>query len=231
MVTDDKEKQPGARFLSAITHDLAQPLHAARLFASALEGKIPDPKQQQMVDNIHASLEVAESMLNKVSLLGKLDAGRLPVVIESVRIQEVIADVISEYMSIAKDRGINLRFVPTGIKVSGDKAMLRRALQQLLSNALRFTKNGKVVVGVRRLGDCCFLQVWDNGKGIDKTDMAKIFDDFYKIQNHDLYQESCFGLGLTIVKRICADIGCEVLVSSWSGEGSVFSLKLPLLDE
>lgn len=223
----ENEKLFDARFLSAITHDLAQPLHAARLFASALEGKIPDNKQQQMVDNIHSSLEAAEKMLHEISLFGKVEAGKIPILIEKVSIQQVIAEVVSQYSQLAIEQGVELKFIATKVVVQADKVMLVRALQRLVSNALRFTQNGKVVIGVRRKTCYCSLEIWDNGKGIAEEDLVSIFDEFVRLQNHDLYNERCFGLGLAIVRRICAQIGCEVGVRSWLGKGSVFSLQLP----
>ncbi|THB73736.1 MAG: sensor histidine kinase [Gammaproteobacteria bacterium] len=221
------EVQRSSRLLFAITHDLAQPLHAARLFSSALEGRISDPKQQQMVDNIHASLEIAEQMLTEISLLGKLDAQSLPVEIEQVKVQEVIFDVISGYSPQVQSQDNQIKYMPTKAVVQTDKVMLRRVLQRLVSNSLRFTKNGKILIGCRRFGDKLLLQVWDNGIGMDCSDEKDIFEEFIRLRNHDLYDQRCFGLGLAIVKRICSQIGAEISFRSWSGNGSVFSVHLP----
>lgn len=231
MNQSDDEKTRSARFISAITHDLAQPLHAARLFASMLTGKIPDPKQQEIIDNIHESLEVSEKMLQEISLVGKLDAERLPIKIEAIKVQEIILDVISEFAIESAQRGVEVRFVSTNAFVMSDKEMLRRAIQRLVSNALRFTANGKVLLGGRKRGDNYLLEVWDNGIGIDVPDQLRVFEDFVRINNHDIYNQRCFGLGLGIVRRLCQQLGHEISLRSTIGKGSVFFVQLPLVSQ
>jgi PAS domain S-box-containing protein len=217
------------RFLAAASHDLLQPLNAARLFTSALGQGEHDARTVRAVGRIDSSLRAAEELLTALLDISKLDAGALEPRPSDFRLEDVIATLSVEFGIIARERGIRFRNVPSRLTVHTDRQFLRRILQNFLSNALRYTKEGQVLIGCRRRGDQVSIQVLDTGPGIPAEHLEKdIFEEFRRFQPRDELGAKGMGLGLAIVHRMARALGHEVRVRSELGRGSVFSVEVPI---
>ncbi len=230
---DDAEKANSSktRFVAATSHDLSQPLHAARLFASALASKITDNKQEEMVYNIQRSLGSAEAMLQEILDISKLESGSITPNVKAVKVSDIFIELGVQIAALAEERGIKLKVVPSSAVVLTDRVMLRRIIQNFLTNAMRYTREGKVVLGCRRQKDHLCIEVWDTGPGIAKDKQEKIFEEFLRLENHDLYGERCFGLGLAIVDRMAKILQHRISLRTWEGKGSVFSVNVPIFKD
>ena len=218
------------RFLAAASHDLLQPINAARLFTHSMidnpQGQ--DPKQQAMLNKIDSSLVSADQLLRALLDISKLDTGTLTPEITRFNIGELLAELNNELTPVAQNKGIQLRFVKTTVTVQSDRALLRSVLQNLISNAIRYTRKGAVLVGGRRKGAEFQLQVIDTGIGIKPQDLDDIFNEFHRLNPSatDL-KEQGLGLGLAITKRVSQILNHEITVDSKFGKGSVFSVSVP----
>lgn len=230
---DDAEKANSSktRFVAATSHDLSQPLHAARLFASALVSKIADKKQEEMVHNIQRSLGSAEAMLQEILDISKLESGSIAPTVRAVKVSDIFIELGVQIAALAEERGIELKIVPSSVVVTTDRGMLRRIIQNFLTNAMRYTRDGKVLLGCRRDGDELRIEVWDTGPGIAEDKQKKIFEEFLRLENHDPYGERCFGLGLAIVDRMAKILQHGVTLRTWEGKGSVFAVSVPISKE
>jgi two-component system CheB/CheR fusion protein len=196
--------------LAAASHDLRQPLQAARLY-----------------------LDVARRQpgnLEKLLHVSKLDAGAVVPSRRAFALQTVLDRLADEFAPLAYARGLELRSVANGSVVESDPGLLYQTLQNLLSNALRYTADGRVLIGCRRAGSTVRVQVWDTGTGIPNDQLDRIFDAFYQLDSpaHGAGQAQGAGLGLAIVQRLARLLGHEVRVRSTLGRGSVFEVRLPL---
>jgi PAS domain S-box-containing protein len=217
------------RFLAAASHDLLQPLNAARLFTSALGQAEQDGKTLHAVERIDSSLRAAEELLGALLDISKLDAGALEPQLSHFRVDDVLATLGVEFGIIARERGITFRTAPCSVMVHTDRQFLRRILQNFLSNALRYTKSGKVLLGCRRRGDVLSIQVLDTGPGIAAEHLENdIFEEFRRFQPRDELGAKGMGLGLAIVQRMARALGHQVRVRSELGSGSVFSVEVPI---
>lgn len=222
------------RFLAAVNHDLMQPLNAARLFTSALQQTTDDPGG--LTDRVNRALQSAEEMLSTLVDISKLDSGALEANIETFAVNDVLDKLKEEFSVIAEQRNIRLRAQPCALNVSSDAHLLRRILQNFLSNALRYTSKGRVLIGCRRLFSnpaepMLRIEVWDTGRGIAAKNLQKIFDEFERLdQRRDTYDQGT-GLGLSIAKRIGGILGHPISVRSTPGKGTVFALEVPVSAE
>jgi PAS domain S-box-containing protein len=217
------------RFLAAASHDLLQPLNAARLFTSALGQGDHDGKTLRAVDRIDSSLRAAEELLTALLDISKLDAGALEPRHSAFRIDDVLATLGVEFGVIARERGIEFRTVPCRVTVHSDRQFLRRILQNFLSNALRYTKRGRVLLGCRRRGNFLSIQVLDTGPGIPSEHLEKdIYEEFRRFQPRDELGAKGMGLGLAIVQRMARALGHDIQVRSELGRGSTFSVEVPI---
>ncbi|MBI3517637.1 MAG: PAS-domain containing protein [Proteobacteria bacterium] len=214
------------RFLAAASHDLLQPLHAARLFSSAL-GEL---RQEPLVGKIDASLRSVETLLGALLDVSKLDGGAVTAQPRAFPIDAVMATLAEEFSAIARERGLALTMVRSSAGVYSDPALLRRILQNFLSNALRYTEAGRVLVGCRRQGATVRIEVWDTGPGIPETDLDDIFVEFQRLAPRTGDTEQGLGLGLAIVGRIARMLGHPVTVRSVVGRGSCFAVTVPRVD-
>ncbi len=215
--------------LISVTHDLLQPLNAARLTLSALAELMQAREATLLVEQVDRSLITLEDLLRSLLEIAKLDAGALRPEVRPIAISLPFEQLRSEFDPIAEKQGISLRICPSSLAVASDAMMLRRILQNLLANALRYTRNGGVVMGCRRRGDRVCIQVSDTGPGIPKAQQEAIFREFQRgeVSAND---QAGFGLGLSIVRRFATALGHEVKISSDVGRGSTFFLELPLAD-
>ncbi|SFS29385.1 NahK/ErcS family hybrid sensor histidine kinase/response regulator [Pseudomonas sp. NFACC42-2] len=212
------------KFLAAVSHDLLQPLNAARLFTSALLER----PSETLVRNVSNSLEDVENLLGTLVDISKLDAGVIKADIAPFALSELLDNLAVEYTELARSEGLELHFVGCSALVRSDIQLLARILRNLLSNALRYTYKGRVVLGCRRQHQRLSIQVWDSGMGIAEERLEEIFQEFKRgdVQRPD--QDRGLGLGLAIVEKIAGILGHRISVKSWPGKGSMFSVEVPL---
>ncbi|WP_420846608.1 NahK/ErcS family hybrid sensor histidine kinase/response regulator [Nitrincola alkalilacustris] len=218
------------RFLAAASHDLLQPLNAARLFTSALAQQSHNPEIGQLVSNLDGSLHAAEELITTILDISKLDAGALEPAPSHFALDVIFQNLGAEFSALAKDRCLSFRSVNCRQVVFSDPTLLRRILQNFLSNAMRYTSSGKVLMGARRRGQSLRLEVWDTGVGIPADKLKEIFEEFKRIDNPRHSEVKGLGLGLAITERIARVLGHKIDVRSWPGKGSVFSVTIPLGD-
>lgn len=214
------------RFLAAASHDLLQPLNAARLYAASLAERELPASEAEMARNIDVALSSVEEILSALIDLSRMDAGRLEPEVNDVALDEMFRRLRVEFEPIARAKGLDLKVVPTSLCVRTDRRLLRRALQNLISNAVKYTRSGKVLVGARRQGGHVVMQIIDTGAGIAASKHALIFKEFQRLDEQARYEPG-LGLGLSIVERIGRVLGAEIGLRSAPGRGSTFSLRLP----
>lgn len=215
------------RFLRAASHDLLQPLSAARLFLAALKDTRLDPLQDELAGRLSAAFESVEELMHAVLDISRLDSQRIELQHKPIALAELFARLAVEYAPLAEARGLRLCFVPTSAVVESDPVFLRRIAQNLVSNAIKYTREGGVVVGVRKRGGRAWLEVVDSGPGIAVEDRARIFDEFQRLDREG--DAPGMGLGLSIVRRACARLGHPLAMDSEPGRGTVFRISLPLV--
>lgn len=216
------------KFLAAVSHDLLQPLNAARLFTSALLERREPLANAQLVRNVSNSLQDVENLLGTLVDISKLDAGVIKADVAPFALSELLDTLAVEYLQVARSEGLALRFVPCSVLVRSDIQLLARILRNLLSNAIRYTPNGRVVLGCRRHGNRVSIEVWDSGIGIAQDRLEEIFQEFKRGDAQRPDQDRGLGLGLAIVEKIAGILGHPIQVRSWPGQGSVFAIEVPL---
>ena len=219
------------RFLAAASHDLLQPLNAARLYVSSLlerRARAPSPTsvEGELAHKIDASLASVEELLGALLDISKLDAGALTPERRSFRLDELFRALGVEFAPIAERRGLRLRIVPCTLVVESDWRLLHRVLQNLLANAVRYTRHGSVLMGARRAEDHVRIQVVDTGPGIPHEQQALAFKEFQRFAAGP-EAERGLGLGLSIVQRISRILDHPVDLRSEPGRGTTFSVRVP----
>ncbi|MCB1475439.1 MAG: hybrid sensor histidine kinase/response regulator [Rhodobiaceae bacterium] len=215
------------RFLAAASHDLLQPLNAARLYAASLaEIRLAEPADG-LTRNIDASLNAVEDILGAILDISRLDAGRMKPELTVFNLNDVITQLGVEFGPLARERGIELRLVPCNLTVRSDRRLLSRMMQNLVSNAIKYTRRGRVLVGCRRSGSRVRINVVDTGPGIPASKQRIIFREFQRLDEGSA-QAKGLGLGLSIVERVGKVLKHPVTVNSKVGHGSVFSVEIPL---
>ena len=222
----DEANQDKTRFLAAASHDLLQPLNAARLYASSLIERKLDAKTAEIAANIDASLNSVEEIMSALIDLSRMDAGRLEAEYSAVPLDVMFTTLLREYEPLAAKKGLELRVLPTTAWVETDRRLLRRVLQNLVSNAIKYTPNGAVLLGATVRGDNVIVHVSDTGPGIDAANHALIFKEFQRLEEHKAMAAG-LGLGLSIVQRIGRVLGAEIGLTSEIGRGSTFWIALP----
>ncbi len=220
-----------SRFVAAASHDVRQPLHAMGLFLESLRGTALPEESRKLVGSIelaHRSLVSLQEGLLEVSVL---ETGGVTPHLQPVAVSSLFAILENEAAPRAKEKGLELRFVGPELNVETDPVLMLRVLRNLVSNALRYTKRGRVLVTARRRGATLLLQVWDTGVGIPADQLDRVFDELHQVENRERNREAGLGLGLAIVRRLGRAMGVEVTVRSTLGRGSVFSLAVPLASD
>ena len=215
------------RFLRAASHDLLQPLSAAKLFLSALKDTSLDPLQRELTDRLSGAFESVEELMHAVLDISRLDSQRIEFQRKPVDLGELFRRLAVEYAPMAEAKGLRLSFAPTSAVVESDPTFLRRIAQNLISNAIKYTEHGGVLVGVRKRGERAWLETYDTGIGIAAADRARIFDEFQRLGREN--SAPGMGLGLSIVRRACAKLGHPIAMDSEPGRGTVFRVSLPLI--
>jgi len=217
-------------FLSAASHDLLQPLNVARLTLDALVELEHDPRSSALLGLVDRSLEAAEGLLSALLEMSRIDAGALGADIVDVPIDPLLQNLSDAYALKAEECQLRLRVVPCRAVVRTDLRLLERILRNLLSNALRYTRRGGVLLGCRRRGGYLRVEVWDTGPGIPPDRLEDVFKEFLRLDGPDDVPGG-MGLGLAIVDRLARLLNAPVSVRSREGRGSVFSIDLPLGDD
>ncbi|WP_345417151.1 NahK/ErcS family hybrid sensor histidine kinase/response regulator, partial [Halioxenophilus aromaticivorans] len=223
----DEANESKTRFLAAASHDLLQPMNAARLFATALRDQQLGDEAHQLVDSLGYSLENVEALISSLVDISKLEAGVVEAAPESFHIDDLLHKLAAEYRPQAQKIGLHLDYISSKAVIFSDSQLLARVLRNLLSNAIRYTPSGKLVLGCRRRVRGVEIQVWDTGIGIERSKLGEIFREFSRIDAARTRTDKGLGLGLAIVERLSRVLGHEVSVKSWPGKGSCFSLLVP----
>lgn len=215
------------RFLAAASHDLIQPLNAARLFASALGEEVAGrPALERLVADLDGSIEAADRLIRVLLEISKLDSGGVIPKPEPLALDRLFEDVAREFTLQAQAKGLTLQRAHTSVWVEADRALLTAIMRNLVSNAVRYSTRGGVLIGVRRRGEQAVICVHDTGRGIAPEDIERMFGEFERGSSTD---REGLGLGLAIVRRSARLLGIEVETTSIPGRGSRFALALPVL--
>jgi signal transduction histidine kinase/CheY-like chemotaxis protein len=216
------------RFLAAASHDLLQPLNAARLFVSALGEQQLAEASRALVGQASVALDSVEDLLEALFEISRLDAGAIQPDIRATELDRILSALRIEFAPLAKSKGLTLRIADSGLFVRSDVQMLRRVLQNLVVNAVRYTAQGTVEVSVSQDGETVMVAVTDTGPGIPPAEQPFIFDEFKRLDA--TRKLPGHGLGLAIVRRSCAKLGHEARLISEVGRGSTFSITMPLAE-
>lgn len=216
------------RFLAGASHDLLQPLAAARVFASALADRRLAPANRSLVRSTLAALDSVDGLLSALLDISKLDAGVLPVERQAIRLRDLLAPIGEEHQALARAKGLDLRILPCSQVVDSDPRLLGRIVRNFISNAIRYTDAGRILVGARRRGDQVTIGVWDTGCGIPDDKLDEIFEEFHRLHRPSERGERGMGLGLAIVRRIARMLDHPLDVRSTQGRGSLFGVVVPL---
>ncbi|MGO4573772.1 PAS domain-containing hybrid sensor histidine kinase/response regulator [Microvirga sp. 2TAF3] len=216
------------RFLAAASHDILQPLNAARLYATSLVERDREAGDVTLAENIDASLDAVEEILTALLDISRLDTGAMKPQWSSFRIDELFRQLQREFDPVARGKGLTLTFAPSSLTVRSDRRLLRRLLQNLISNAIKYTTTGRVLVGGRRRGSHLILEVWDTGLGIPPSKQRIVFREFQRLDQGAKVARG-LGLGLSIVERLGRVLSHPVALKSEAGRGSVFRVDVPVV--
>lgn len=215
------------RFFSAAGHDILQPLNAARLYSSSLVERLGHSKNSDLVINIDSALESVETILGAVLDISRLDTGAMKPRLATVPLASFLKRIETDYKPLARARNLEFVVLPSSLKVRSDPTLLRRLVQNLVSNAIKYTVSGKVLVGVRRRGNEAWIQVYDTGIGIPQSKFKTVFKEFARL-DEGARTSAGLGLGLSIVDRIARVLNHPVELQSKVGKGTVFRVRIPL---
>jgi CheY-like chemotaxis protein/anti-sigma regulatory factor (Ser/Thr protein kinase) len=221
------------RFMSATSHDLLQPINAARLFTAALKPQLSleeGGSTARIVDQIDTSLQRAEQLISELREISRLDSGKQIPRPGNVSTAQMFAALAAEFTPAAALKGLEFRAVTSSAWLYSDPSLLYRIIQNLVSNAIKYTRQGRVVLGLRRRAQGVDIQIWDTGPGIPQQDQMRIFQEFERLPGHGGDREEGLGLGLAIVQRYADLLEHRVELQSTQGRGTVFSVTVPYGD-
>ena len=219
------------QFFAAASHDLRQPLHAMGLFAEALRQRSHDPEVASLVNSINESVDALEGLFSELLDITRIDSGGVDVNLGPVRMRELFSRLRLHFEPIAFEKGLMLSFRGEQHVAQSDPVLLERILRNLVSNAIRYTDDGGVLVSCRKRGGELLVQVWDSGIGIAEQSLTRVFEEFYQVQGHrplEAHDRKGLGLGLAIVKRLTDLLQAPLDLKSRVGHGTVFSLTVPV---
>lgn len=215
------------RFFAAAGHDILQPLNAARLYSSSLVERLGDTENREMVRNIDSSLESVEAILGAVLDISRLDTGAMKPRVQTVALKDLLKRIETDFAPIARAKNLKFTVLSSSLAIRTDPNLLRRVVQNLVSNAIKYTNSGKVLVGVRRKGGHAFLQVLDSGIGIPSSKFRTVFKEFARL-DEGARTAPGLGLGLSIVDRISRVLSHPVELQSTPGRGTSFKVRVPI---
>jgi signal transduction histidine kinase/CheY-like chemotaxis protein len=215
------------RFLAAASHDLRQPIHALALFVGQLRGAGSAEERERLYGKVERSVEALNELLDAVLDLSKLDVGAVSAQPRPMALQGLLSRLSAEFAPSAEAKGLAITLVPTSLWVRSDPVLLQRILLNVISNALRYTAEGRILVGCRRRGDEVDVVVADTGAGIDPRHLPHVFEEFYRAAPAQGEASRGLGLGLAIVRRLAALLGHRVRIASTPGKGTVVRISMP----
>lgn len=216
------------QFFAAASHDLRQPLQAIGIYVSLLR-KRSEGAMAPLVGNLSSAVESLSKLVEELLEISRLDSGSIQPRIEQVSVDEMFVVLEKEFMPQAANKGLELRMRLSGLVVETDSTLLVRVVRNLVANALRYTAQGGVLLAARRRGDWASIEVWDTGPGIRQQELDRVFEEFYRGESSKGDAgKGGFGLGLSIVKRICNVLGLPLVVTTRPGSGTVFRVEVPL---
>jgi signal transduction histidine kinase len=211
-----------SRFLAAASHDLRQPLHALNLFVTQLRRETDQAEQARLVERIDASVAAMNELFSSLLDISKLDAGVVTPSVSDFPVDDLLKRIEMTFAAAAREKGLRLRVISNRAFIRSDFILLERILLNLVSNAIRYTVGGGVMVGCRRRGDTLRIEVWDSGIGIPEDQRSSIFREFYQLPAAERDRSGGLGLGLAIVDRLCRLLGHPIELISQLGRGSRF---------
>lgn len=223
----DEANRHKTSFLAGASHDLRQPVQSLMLFTSVLAGRSHDPKDQIIIERIGGAIKSLKALLDGLLDISRLDAGNITPQLADIPLQPLLAQIATEYEMQACNRGLRFTVVPTSLWVRSDAALLDRVLRNLVENAIKYTKQGGILIGCRRRGETACLEVIDTGIGIPEDKLKQVFEEFHQLDNpeHDIAKG--LGLGLAIVSRLSLLLDHRITVSSQIGHGTRFAVAVP----
>ena len=224
----EQAQESRTRFLTAVSHDVLQPINAARLFASALHDSENPKEMPHLAERIDTSLRTAEELLEGLLDVSRLNAGALKPELSVISVRQLLQHLADQYAPMATRRGLSLSLYARDLYVYSDQRLLRRVVQNFLANALRYTQKGRVVLSARLRNDHVEFQVWDTGQGIPEHHIQQIYAEFHRYEQPFDWDGRGLGLGLSICQRIALLLGHKLDARSQVGRGSMFSISVPL---
>lgn len=216
------------RFVAAASHDLRQPMHALGLFVATLEGRLQGTPDEPLTHSMMRSVETLDRSFTALLDISRLDAGTVCPNLQRFPLRDLFRRLHMHFAGLAEEHGLGLRFSPGGKTVTSDPQLLERILANLIQNALRYTREGGVVVLARTTRSHIHVEVWDSGCGISAPDLPHIFDEFYRAGHAGRDAAQGLGMGLAIVKRLAVLLGLTLEVASRPGRGTMFRIGIPI---
>ena len=226
----DRANRAKSRFLAAASHDLRQPLQAISMFVSALKSTARGPANEEIIAALEDSLRATNGLLDSLLEMSRLDAGVLEPKPRDFAIGDLLDRMEHEFASPAAEKGIGLRVVASSVFVRSDPTLLDRMLRNLVSNAVRYTSKGRILIGCRRRGSTLRVEICDTGIGIPADKLDAVFEEFFQLGNPERDRTRGLGLGLAIVHRLAKLLGHRIDVRSRPGQGSRFAVEIPVAD-
>ena len=225
----DRANVAKSRFLAAASHDLRQPLQTLALLQGLLAKTVEGPKAQQLIARVDDTLGAMTGMLNTLLDINQIEAGTVQAKISTFPVGVMLERLRDEFAYSADAKHLPLHLVRCSLSIASDPRLLEQILRNLISNAIKYTSKGKILIGCRRHGSCLRIEIWDSGVGIDSVDLQAIFDEYHQVGNAARERSRGLGLGLSIVKRLGDLLGHSVSVRSIPGKGSVFAVDVKAL--
>ncbi|WP_084165245.1 ATP-binding response regulator [Skermanella stibiiresistens] len=227
----ERANRARSRFFAVANHDLRQPLAALSLFVGALENRLKDPTSRDILRAMNTALATIKNLVDAHLDIARIDAGTLRVEPVGHSVNGLLTRMALEFAGPARQKGLTLHVAPCSAVIRSDRDLLERILRNLLSNAVRYTSSGRILVGCRRQGDRLRIEVWDTGPGIPADQLDIIFEEFYRGNTPSTSDQAGFGLGLSIVDRLSRLLDHSMSVRSREGKGSVFAITVPMEGE
>ena len=217
-------------FLASASHDLRQPLNAMQMYIAALQSKVKDKEILRIIEDINSVSISTARLLNALLDVSELEVGAIKPRHEIFSVNNILISIFQSFLPLAKDKELDFRVVPSSFYVRSDPALLERILGNFMSNAIRYTDKGSVLIGCRKRGDKVVIEVWDTGCGISDDQMSLIYEDFYQIENKERDRGKGLGLGLALAKRLAESLEHTIDSKSTLGNGSCFSVAVDIAE-
>lgn len=222
-----RANQAKSRFLAAASHDLRQPIQALTLFVGELRRQASSPSQRRLSKQIQSAVQLLVELLDTLLEISRIDIQELQPRLRPLALDGWLESIAVGYGAAAKEKGLALRVRSSSLTVMTDPVLLARIVGNLLSNAVRYTRSGRILLGVRRVKGCARIEVWDSGVGVGEEHIPHLFQEFYQVENPERDAAKGLGLGLSIVDRLSTVLNHPISVRSWPGQGSVFAVTVP----